>query len=745
MQTTGRYRCAGNMLWADLKLEATLPTRLAQVTRVQNTYFRTCPPQFPQLVIVGVTDVDVNPITQWGHRGGLPRISPEEPIHALILAAKAALDAGLGDAVLTEWRACILNTPFEFVRCESPRDLVWKRINVRESYATQFDLFTRTTLGRIHEVWDVMLKLEQERGRPPAPTAVAQAWADNANMSGTSEPVTLSFIDTSLTVRRRVLSDPGTLAAIQRADDRWGKATPWNSIYKMEMLARKIGVHGDKKNLLWMVEGVEHMVLERDLRVEECTVKALSGKATSNRGLLDLLLLKRGILQHLLFVTLPHLEYPAEVFCCVQEVMGDHTAFRTNYLEKGRSWLGVLPLAVQKLVIIIANVVYGSQSNGALKTQLKMSNNVQEALEIPCLAEPLRDVTNTASEARRMVDTASSKPAPVACPGSSLSGGLPRSVEMCLKLEPGGLPQNHGQCSEGDQILMSQYEKEAAEIVDVGVDLVPETTQAAMNACISNTPVGKLRGAPSKNGGMIVIFYNIRVAGETTTQPQLRLPPFRNDQDAPSGAHFKKMISAVIASRRPPGQSANEEADQLHPGDCFVIGDAGRSGNLPQILAAFKDDKSGQPLSKSVKSLMVHYTEASMETRRAKIRGSLSLEQCEHFHFVSATGLKGFRRPRLAFPDLTTAGTALGPIALPGPEEKTTWKLTLREKKALYGCARILPGGRAPGDDPDTADEDEEQDQPKDNYVCCCCYCWCAVVFVGDCYYLIYNVFHFEW
>ncbi len=175
MQTTGRYRCAGNMLWADLKLEATLPTRLAQVTRVQNTYFRTCPPQFPQLVIVGVTDVDVNPITQWGHRGGLPRISPEEPIHALILAAKAALDAGLGDAVLTEWRACILNTPFEFVRCESPRDLVWKRINVRESYATQFDLFTRTTLGRIHEVWDVMLKLEQERGRPSAPAAVAQA------------------------------------------------------------------------------------------------------------------------------------------------------------------------------------------------------------------------------------------------------------------------------------------------------------------------------------------------------------------------------------------------------------------------------------------------------------------------------------------------------------------------------------------------------------------------------------------
>ncbi len=719
MRKTGRYRCAGNMLWADLKLAANLPTRLAQVKRVQSTYFGTCPKQFPQLVIVGVTDVAVNPITQWGHRGGLPRISPEEPLHALILAAKAAMDEGATEEVLAEWRSCILNTPFEFVKCESPRDLVWQRINARESYATEFDLFSRTVLGRIHEVWDVLLKLEQDRGgRTPAPALVAQAWQDNARLSGSSEPVTMSYVETALTVRRRVLSDTDSLKAIQRAEDLWGKATPWNSIYKLELLARKLGAHGDKKNLCWMVEGVEHMVLEGDLRPEECTVKALTGKSTNNRGILDLLLLKRGILQHLLFVTLPHLEYSPETLSRVQEAMRDHRAFRANF-TKGRAWLGVMPLAIQKLVFLIANIVFGSQNNAALKTQLKSSTNVQEALEIPCLAEPLRELTDVASEARRSLDTPGGmvKATPGGLPQSA--GGLPQSAVLCIDLEklPGGLPQNP--CSEAEQSLLNRYEKEAREIVDVGVDLALEqTSQAAMAACIGNTPVGKLRGTPHKNGGMILIFYNIRMAGETTTQPHLRLPPFRNDPDAPSGAHYKKMIMAVIASRRSPSQAQGEETDELHPGDCFVIGDAGRTGNTPQIMAAFKDERNGQPLSKSVKSLMVHYTEASMESRRAKIRGSLSLEQCEHFHFVSASGLKGLRRPRLHFPDLTTAGTALGPVALPTPDEKDTWKLKLKQKKALYGCARILPGGRAPGDDPESAadddDREDQEDQPKD-------------------------------
>eukprot|EP00959_Pyramimonas_sp_CCMP1952_P023169 487254-Pyramimonas_sp.AAC.1 len=76
------------------------------------------------------------------------------------------------------------------------------------------------------------------------------------------------------------------------------------------------------------------------------------------------------------------------------------------------------------------------------------------------------------------------------------------------------------------------------------------------------------------------------------------------------------------------------------------------------------------------------------------------MEQSENFIFISQQQLQTDKRPRLHNPKTTTAGTCIGPMPLPDLKNyKETWCLSLKDKKAIYGEARIAPYGRFDGDE----------------------------------------------
>ncbi len=94
------------------------------------------------------------------------------------------------------------------------------------------------------------------------------------------------------------------------------------------------------------------------------------------------------------------------------------------------------------------------------------------------------------------------------------------------------------------------------------------------------------------------------------------------------------------------------------------------------------------------------YTQTKdLHRRRDTVRGNLSMDQTEHFLYITGNGLATNKRQRLHMPKSTTAGTSIGPIPLPDLKSTDeTWALTFKDKKALYGDARILPSGRPEGD-----------------------------------------------
>ena len=154
---------------------------------------------------------------------------------------------------------------------------------------------------------------------------------------------------------------------------------------------------------------------------------------------------------------------------------------------------------------------------------------------------------------------------------------------------------------------LASYEKQALEKVGNSVELINECdTPKSMAEAIRNTEFGKVLGNPGEQGRYVVISYQPKVAGETTTQPQLRLPPLRNMPTMPGGAHYKKMIQAVLASRTP--ADVDGVGCAIHDGDVFIIGDAGKHGNHQALGAAFANPQ-GTQIPRTTKTLYAHYAE----------------------------------------------------------------------------------------------------------------------------------------
>ena len=93
--------------------------------------------------------------------------------------------------------------------------------------------------------------------------------------------------------------------------------------------------------------------------------------------------------------------------------------------------------------------------------------------------------------------------------------------------------------------------------------------------------MGQLRGS---DGAYICSIYDYTLTGESITAPHLRACPLR-------AAHLKKMISGVIASR--------DLTDALHPGDLYMLLDAGRAGNEAALMSGFTKESDGKTLIKN--------------------------------------------------------------------------------------------------------------------------------------------------
>ena len=269
-----------------------------------------------------------------------------------------------------------------------------------------------------------------------------------------------------------------------------------------------------------------------------------------------------------------------------------------------------------------------------------------------------------------------------------------------------------------DEEAVKVYQQKAVDRVSKMVEvLVAKNTAQHMAADIRSTNFGKLRGKEGnadtgKDAEVVVITYRPQQASEYATRTQHTMPSIR--RDGPGGGHYKMSIQAVLMSRVPADDDMCGKT--INPGDCFVVTDGCKEANSSALFAAFADGDN-KALAKQCKKLMVYFDEESVTKQRgAAPRSGMTLEQVESFWYISQGTLKAKKCNRLNFEGKTTAGMIIGPCALPDYEsDPAIWKMSIGEKKRLYGAARLVPSGAPPSsaDNNESATEEPKQKKPR--------------------------------
>ena len=241
-----------------------MPINEASIQTLTDHYFSTPREMYPKVTQVAV----------WGNppiigaRGWMVLQSPEEVFHSLLIRIGEDITNN-DEPALKVWKKCLLNASIEFHYVEKEHDVWLKSANSREEYGTDFSAMYRTGPRRAIEIAAFKTKHEavSKAKEPLGAQQVFELYIQNVKFANVVVPgttherprFTAGFVGTALTVYTRILSDPVARDLVLEADEEWGQASPYNSLYRLELFTKKAG-QGNTVVLHWMLESVNGMV-----------------------------------------------------------------------------------------------------------------------------------------------------------------------------------------------------------------------------------------------------------------------------------------------------------------------------------------------------------------------------------------------------------------------------------------------------------------------------------------------------
>ena len=336
----GVYRAAGNLFWLDLlwSTQPGVPIRRCAIQELREHYF-TQPGVYNFPVIVGVFK-GVSPMDL---RGRMHRVSPEEPVMAIILQLASELESGVDEARVRAWRTMVLSVSFTWKLLESDDAQYWESVRERERLVVDYSTMSRSAVQRIFELAAFRAVQEKKTGKI-SHSDLAQLYNQHAQMAKQSEPITENTVKNAAVVYRDMLRVLTLLDRITLAEETYGRNSPFDSILKLHIIATKVqavfaeslggqpgGRGGDvllSHAIDWVLAGIMDLVAAKHLATSDIGTRVLKGDGSGGKGLVDLLLLKFFAKPLLLGPFLDDRTFPAKTKAVIRDVMASHTTYR---------------------------------------------------------------------------------------------------------------------------------------------------------------------------------------------------------------------------------------------------------------------------------------------------------------------------------------------------------------------------------------------------------------------------------
>lgn len=165
---------------------------------------------------------------------------------------------------LEKWRNLVLTFPCAFVKVESMSDRYWRHLQMREDLFHLGETIKRTSIQRAFDVIEARELMEVKLGLSPGTMSAKQAekcWTDSVKLAEKSERVTGAFIDSALTVFKRVMCDATMKAMIIDADTRFDGA------FTVSRLDRIVGRASSLGLIRWTISLLYNKLERGDLKV----------------------------------------------------------------------------------------------------------------------------------------------------------------------------------------------------------------------------------------------------------------------------------------------------------------------------------------------------------------------------------------------------------------------------------------------------------------------------------------------
>jgi hypothetical protein len=229
----------GNFFWQDF---ATLSSHRVPMNQGQVKYIQTkFPPLKPPSRSPYRTSVAISGVADDECAGGddvkLQVLSPLEISHAVLFSLQDAITLGASDEVLRGWKALVLSWPMSWEAVPLGEARTWRASNLREIMVDAGDSVKLSTRQLAMEVAGFKSETEANKQTTMSSADTAKLYATHLVQARSSEQISPTFIDSAITVVKRVINIPECATLLEWCDENFLDNTlqhPFNSIYALQ-------------------------------------------------------------------------------------------------------------------------------------------------------------------------------------------------------------------------------------------------------------------------------------------------------------------------------------------------------------------------------------------------------------------------------------------------------------------------------------------------------------------------------
>lgn len=324
-----QHLCGINAAWVahSPTLTPNVPMAWASVLEMKSHYFQV-PTGFAKVPVeIAVTKAEVQQ-GNFGPKGYWRRVSADETFIAWFSAVADAIDAGKSIEELCEWRRHALTTPVVFHVVDTMDDVSWLAEQLRENISANATL-VRSTVQRIFDINQRRIALND-----PEPEALQKIYQTRLTTSARSEEVSLWFMKSAYAVWDTLFRIENVKKIVLEEEAFRGHSM-FNTMSKLLYISEKAKTPAD---IEFAVALVHDFHLAGIYTTDDLKSSEMKGKASTNgKGLVDIWIYKRKMLQHLLSEVLGAVALSTKIKEQIRDVCKDFPTFRAKVGTKFES------------------------------------------------------------------------------------------------------------------------------------------------------------------------------------------------------------------------------------------------------------------------------------------------------------------------------------------------------------------------------------------------------------------------